>query len=211
MKKLLHLQLRRRGEMEKGRSMWTRLMEGSLLGAFVAGIFLANLMGREAVSNAGILNDYFVEKFQYTEINGQNLFFYVVGERIPLLLLLLSLTLTSLGMAGGILMLSWQGFSVGFMLSAAIAKYGVKGILLVLGGVFPQYLFYFPVYVLYCYLTVHLRQRLNRDKAGNGSERGYIYGAWLIAAVGLLLIFVMGIFLESYINPVILKKILKIF
>lgn len=211
MKKLLHLQLRRRGEMEKGRSMWTRLMQGSLLGAFVAGIFLANLMGREAVSNAGILNDYFVEKFQYTEINGQNLFFYVVGERIPLLLLLLSLTLTSLGMAGGILMLSWQGFSVGFMLSASIAKYGVKGILLVLGGVFPQYLFYFPVYVLYCYLTVHLRQRLNRDKAGNGSERGYIYGAWLIAAVGLLLIFVMGIFLESYINPVILKKILKIF
>lgn len=211
MKKLLHLQLRRRGEMEKGRSMWTRLMQGSLLGAFVAGIFLANLMGREAVSNAGILNDYFVEKFQYTEINGQNLFFYVVGERIPLLLLLLSLTLTSLGMAGGILMLSWQGFSVGFMLSASIAKYGVKGILLVLGGVFPQYLFYFPVYVLYCYLTVHLRQRLNRDKVGNGSERGYIYGAWLIAAVGLLLIFVMGIFLESYINPVILKKILKIF
>ena len=211
MKKILHLQLRRRGEMEKGRSMWTRLMQGSLLGAFVAGIFLANLMGREAVSNAGILNDYFVEKFQYTEINGQNLFFYVVGERIPLLLLLLSLTLTSLGMAGGILMLSWQGFSVGFMLSASIAKYGVKGILLVLGGVFPQYLFYFPVYVLYCYLTVHLRQRLNRDKAGNGSERGYIYGAWLIAAVGLLLIFVMGIFLESYINPVILKKILKIF
>lgn len=211
MKKLLHLQLRRRGEMEKSRSMWTRLMQGSLLGAFVAGIFLANLMGREAVSNAGILNDYFVEKFQYAEINGQNLFFYIVGERVPLLLLLLSLTLTSLGMAGGILMLSWQGFSVGFMLSAAIAKYGVKGILLVLGGVFPQYLFYFPVYVLYCYLTVHLRQRLNRDKAGNGSERGYIYGAWLIAAVGLLLVFMMGIFLESYINPAILKKILKIF
>lgn len=197
--------------MEKSRSMWTRLMQGSLLGAFVAGIFLANLMGREAVSNAGILNDYFVEKFQYAEINGQNLFFYIVGERVPLLLLLLSLTLTSLGMAGGILMLSWQGFSVGFMLSAAIAKYGVKGILLVLGGVFPQYLFYFPVYVLYCYLTVHLRQRLNRDKAGNGSERGYIYGAWLIAAVGLLLVFMMGIFLESYINPAILKKILKIF
>ena len=91
------------------------------MGAFAAGILLANLMGREAVSNAGILNDYFVEKFQYTEINGQNLFFYIIGERIPLLLLLLALTVTSLGMAGGILMLGWQGFSVGFMLSAAIA------------------------------------------------------------------------------------------
>ncbi len=211
MRKLLHLQFRRQEGNEKSRSLWTRMMQGSLLGAFAAGILLANLMGREAVSNAGILNDYFVEKFQYTEINGQNLFFYIIGERIPLLLLLLALTVTSLGMAGGILMLGWQGFSVGFMLSAAIAKYGVKGILLVLGGAFPQYLFYFPVYVLYCYLTAHLRKRLHRDKTGNGTERGYIYGAWLIAAVGLILIFVMGIFLESYINPTILKKILKIF
>lgn len=197
--------------MPAARSLWTRLMQGSFSGAFAVGILLANLMGREAVSNAGILNDYFVEKFQYTEINGQRLFFYIVGERVPLLLLLLFLTLTSLGVAGGILMLGWQGFSVGFMLSAAIAKYGMKGILLVLGGIFPQYLFYFPVYVLYCFLAVHLRQRLNRDRMGSGTERGYIYGAWLIAAAGLLLVFVMGIFLESYCNPVILKKILKIF
>lgn len=211
MRKLLHLRLRRRERAPESRSLWTRMMQGSLLGAFVAGIFLANLMGREAVSNAGILNDYFVEKFQYTEINGQKLFFYILGERIPLLILLLFLTLTTLGMIGGILMLGWQGFSVGFMLSAAIAKYGVKGILLVLGGLFPQYLFYFAVYILYCYFAAYLRQRLNRSKMGSNSERGYIFGAWLIAVVGILLIFIMGIFLESYINPVILKNILKFF
>lgn len=211
MRKLLHLRLRRRERAPESRSLWTRMMQGSLLGAFVAGIFLANLMGREAVSNAGILNDYFVEKFQYTEINGQKLFFYILGERIPLLILLLFLTLTTLGMIGGILMLGWQGFSVGFMLSAAIAKYGVKGILLVLGGLFPQYLFYFAVYILYCYFAAYLRQRLNRSKMGSNSERGYIFGAWLIAVVGILLIFIMGIFLESYINPIILKNILKFF
>lgn len=207
----MHLRLRRRERAPESRSLWTRMMQGSLLGAFVAGIFLANLMGREAVSNAGILNDYFVEKFQYTEINGQKLFFYILGERMPLLLLLLFLTLTTLGMIGGILMLGWQGFSVGFMLSAAIAKYGVKGILLVLGGLFPQYLFYFAVYILYCYFAAYLRQRLNRSKMGSNSERGYIFGAWLIAVVGILLIFIMGIFLESYINPIILKNILKFF
>lgn len=211
MKKLLCLLGRRQERMARSRSLWTRLMQGSLLGAFVAGIFMANLMGREAVSNAGVLNDYFVEKFQYTEINGQNLFFYIIGERVPLLLLLLLLTLTTLGMAGGLLMLDWQGFSVGFMLSTAIAKYGIKGILLVLGGLFPQYIFYFPVYILYCHLAAYLRQRLHKDRMGNSSDRGYIYGAWLIAATGILLIFVAGIFLESYVNPTILKKILKIF
>lgn len=211
MKKLLRLRCRRQEGMAKSRSLWTRLMQGSLLGAFTAGIFVANLMGREAVSNAGILNDYFVEKFQYTEINGQNLFFYIIGERVPMFLLLLLLTLTSLGIAGGILMLDWQGFSVGFMLSTAIAKYGMKGILLILGSLFPQYVFYFPVYILYCYLAVYLRRRMYKDRAGNGSDRRYIYGAWLIAAIGILAVFITGIFLESYINPTILKKILKYF
>lgn len=185
-------------------------MKGGLLGAFVAGIFMANIMGREAVSNAGILNDYFVEKFQYTEINGENLFFYILGERVPLLLLLLLLAFTAFGIIGGILMIGWQGFSVGFMLASAIAKYGMKGILLVLGGLFPQYLFYLPVYLLYCYLTVYLRQRMYMEGRGPILDRGYICAAGLLAGAGLLILFAAGIFLESYINPVILKQILKI-
>ena len=136
------------------RTLWARLMQGMLLLAFVAGIVMANLMGREAVSNAGILNDYFIEKFQYTDINGENLFFYILGERVPLLLLLCLLVFTSLGVAAGVLVLGWQGFSIGFMLSTAIAKYGIKGILLILGGLFPQYLFCTPVYLFYCWLSL---------------------------------------------------------
>ncbi len=143
--------------------MWIKVMKAFLLLSFVAGIFAANLMGREAVSNAGVLNDYFIEKFQYTKVNGQNLFFYIMGERVPLLLLLLFLIFTVLGILGGILLLGWQGFSVGFMLSTGIAKYGGKGILLVLGGLFPHYFFYLPVYIGYCCVAVVLRQRLRGE------------------------------------------------
>ena len=210
MKKLLSRHWRQRERIPKNGPVWAQVMKGGLLGAFVAGIFMANIMGREAVSNAGILNDYFVEKFQYTEINGDNLFFYIFGERVPLLLLLLLLAFTAFGIIGGILMIGWQGFSIGFMLSSAIAKYGMKGILLVLGGLFPQYLFYLPVYLLYCYLTVYLRQRLYMDGRGQILDRGYIFAAGLLAGAGLLFLFAAGIFLESYINPAILKQILKI-
>ena len=210
MKKLLSRRWRQRDRMPKNGPIWVQVMKGGILGAFVAGIFMANIMGREAVSNAGILNDYFVEKFQYTQINGENLFFYIFGERVPLLLLLLLLAFTAFGIIGGILMIGWQGFSVGFMLSSAIAKYGMKGILLVLGGLFPQYLFYLPVYLLYCYLTVYLRQRLYMERRGQMLDRGYICAAGLLAGAGLLFLFAAGIFLESYINPVILKQILKI-
>ena len=211
MKKFINLDLKRQKGVSAGGSLWVRLMEGMFLGAFAAGIFMANFMGREAVSNAGILNDYFVEKFQYTDINGENLLFYILGERVPLLLLLCLLAFTSLGVIAGNLLLGWQGFSVGFMLSASVAKYGLKGILLVLGGLFPQYVFYAPVYVLYCWLTVYMRRRLYRDRQEQGTDRKYIYMAGLVASAGLMVLFITGIFLESYINPVILKKILNIF
>ncbi|MCI9082303.1 MAG: hypothetical protein HFI70_08365 [Lachnospiraceae bacterium] len=211
MKKILNLSQKRQKGIFSGGSLWVRLMQGAFLGAFAAGIVMANLMGREAVSNAGILNDYFVEKFQYTDINGENLLFYILGERVPLLLMLCLLAFTSLGVIAGNLLLGWQGFSIGFMLSAAVAKYGIKGILLVLGGLFPQYLFYVPVYILYCWLTIYLRRRLYQDRQQQGADRRYIYMAGLVASAGLVVIFITGIFLESYINPFILKKILNIF
>ncbi len=210
MKKLLHFSWKQRDSITKNQSIWIKIMKIFLLLSFVAGIFTANLIGREAVSHAGVLNDYFIEKFQYTQIKGENLFFYVVGERLPLLLLLFLLMVTSFGIPGGILTLGWQGFSVGFMLSTGIAKYGIKGIMLILAGLFPQYLFYIPVYIFYCCMAVFLRQRL-REEGSNRSERGFLYGIGMLAVFLMLLMFVAGIFMESYVNPMILKNILKFF
>lgn len=210
MKKVLHLSWKERRSLTGNQSMWIKVMKAFLLLSFVAGIFAANLMGREAVSNAGVLNDYFIEKFQYTKVNGQNLFFYIMGERVPLLLLLLFLIFTVLGILGGILLLGWQGFSVGFMLSTGIAKYGGKGILWVLGGLFPHYFFYLPVYIGYCCVAVVLRQRL-RGEGGVMPDRRLVYGMGIFAAFVLLAMFAAGIFLESYVNPAILKNILKVF
>ena len=210
MKKLLRLSWRQRGMITKNESLWIKVMKAFLFASFVAGIFAANLMGREAVSNAGVLNDYFIEKFQYAQVNGENLFFYIIRERLPLLLLLCLLLFTSFGVPGGVLALGWQGFSVGFMLSTGIAKYGVKGILLVLGGLFPQYLFYLPVYIGYCYIAVFLRQGLRGEGDRAAPDRRLLYGMGLLAFALLFVMFAAGIFLESYVNPVILKNILQI-
>ncbi len=210
MKKMMRFSRKQKNDAARTQPVWIMMMKIFLLVSFVAGIFTANLMGREAVSNAGVLNDYFIEKFQYAQVDGQNLFFYIVGERLPLLLLLFVLSFTSFGIIGGILVLSWQGFSVGFMLSTGIAKYGIKGIVLVLGGLFPQYFFYLAVYVCYCYAAVFLRQRLSKE-GKEIRERKLAYGMGGISFAVLLLAFAAGIFLESYVNPMVLKYILKIF
>lgn len=211
MKNFLRISWKRREHILQNKSIWAKALKGLLLGTFVVGIFIANLMGQESVSNAGILNNYFIEKFQYSQINGENLFFYIIGERMPVMLLLLLLIYSSLGVICGIFMLGWQGFSIGFMLSCGVAKYGIKGMLLVLGGLFPQYLIYFPVYIFYCYFAIFLRRRLYGEGKAISSEQKYVYGVGLLAMLVLLLIYITGIFLESYINPIILKNILKFF
>ncbi|MCI9174122.1 MAG: hypothetical protein HFH49_04120 [Lachnospiraceae bacterium] len=210
MKRMVRFSRKQKTDAVRNQPFWIKMMKIFLLISFVAGIFAANLMGREAVSNAGVLNDYFIEKFRYAQVDGQNLFFYIAGERLPLLILLFVLFFTSFGVFGGILVLGWQGFSVGFMLSTGIAKYGIKGIVLVLGGLFPQYFFYLAVYVCYCYAAVLLRQRLSKEGRGV-RERKLAYGMGGISFAVLLLVFAAGIFLESYVNPMVLKYILKIF
>lgn len=192
---------------------WKRTAKVVILLAFIIGILLANFMGREKVTGAGVLNDYFVEKFKYTEINRENLFFYIMGERMPMVILGLIFCFCSFGIIIGILNLGWLGLSFGFMLSAAVAKYGVRGILLIIGGMFPQYIFYLVTYVGYCSLAVFLGRGLHKVvPTGNISrEQMRMYGMGLFVGGVLVLLFVTGIFLESYMNPIFLKKILKIF
>lgn len=192
---------------------WKKTAKAVIFLAFIIGILLANFMGREKTAGAGILNDYFVEKFKYAGINRENLFFYIMGERMPMVILLLILSFSSFGIIIGMLNLGWLGFSVGFMLSAAVAKYGMGGILLIAGGMFPQYILYVISYLGYCSLSVFLGRGLHNviPTGGVSREQMRIYGMGILVGVALLLIFVTGIFLESYLNPVILKKILKIF
>lgn len=213
MGELLHLKRRNAGGRTNNEWTWKKTVRIVMFLTFMIGILLANFMGREKTAGAGILNDYFIEKYKCTEINKENLFFYIMGERIPFVILLLLLTFSSLGLVIGIVSLGWFGFSVGFMFSAAIAKYGGRGILLVAVGMFPQYILYGMVYLGYCTLSVFLRKSLHRviptGYVNREQMRGY--GIGIVAGLLLLLIFVTGIFLESYINPMLLKKILKFF
>lgn len=192
---------------------WKKTVKLVMLLAFIVGVLLANFMGREKIAGAGVLNDYFIEKFKYIGISRENLFFYIIGERMPMVILLLILSFSSLGSVVGILNLGWFGLSFGFMLSASIAKYGVRGIVLIIGGMFPQYILYLMVYIGYCALNAFLGRKLHSviPTGSISRQQMRMYGIGLMLGIALMLVFVTGIFLESYLNPIFLKKILKIF
>lgn len=183
----------------------------AVLFCFVAGIIGANIIGRDQLNGFGIWNTYFIEKFKYARIQPAELFYYVLGERLPIMLLLLLLTVTNWGIAAGGAFLSWQSFAAGFLMAAAVIAYGVKGILLMGAAFFPQYLLYVPLYMVYIYLAVFFRgkSRIGGGTVNAGKLRDY--AIFFSICLLLLSVYVTGIFLESYVNPYLLKKILKIF
>lgn len=189
-----------------------------LLLCFVAGIITANLMDKEQLGGFMVFHTYFIEKFKYNNIQSAELFFYILKERIPIIVLLLIFAMTNWGTVAGFIFLSWQGYAAGFLMAASVASYGIKGILLIGTAVFPQYLIYIPLYVSYMYLVVFFQKRLeNTERRRRGGVEGIRLGQkkellmfWAIAVL-IIGIYVTGIFLESYVNPYLLKKILKIF
>jgi len=168
---------------------------------FVLGIISANLLGKGDVQGFGIWNAYFIEKFQYAGIRSDALFLYVLERRLPIFLLLLALTLTRLGVAAGVAFIAWQGFAGGFLIASCILSHGLKGILLVVASIFPQYLVYVPLYLACLSFAIFLRGKTGKEN----------YLRFALVCLLFLLLYVIGMFLESYGNPLILKQVSFLF
>lgn len=209
-----YLQMKLAGKPVKtGGTAFLKYIRFVFLGCFVIGIIYANILGEEKLTSFGILNEYFIEKFKFASIRKENLFFYILEERLPIMVLMLILVFTSFRLAAGSVFIGWQGFSAGFLLSTALIKYGMKGLVLIGGAAFPQYLIYIPIYIIYLHLASHLQHKIYCFKVeGQQSyNKSKVYAASLLVVSLIFCAFVTGIFLESYVNPPLLKKVLKIF
>lgn len=85
---------------------------------------------------------------------------------------------------------------VGGLVGAAIMQFGIKGILLVVAGMLPH----MPVYLFVLYFLIQVLW-----------ERSYYDKQFFIAIFILLFLVTIGCVLESYVNPMIVAKVLKIF
>lgn len=174
---------------------------------FLSGVICANILGVVSGRELGAVSEYFISRCLYADIAGQELFPYLFYERVPgfFLLLLLSVGICGTWIADGYI--SYLGFSAGFLSVISIMNYGIKGILLMLGFFLPQWLFYAPILVLWRYGLRYYK--------GIGEGRVYgeqkktrhikIAGSFIIALILLLL----GLFVESYVNPVFLQKMIR--
>ena len=184
------------------------------LAGMCIGIFAANLFCEDYSSQVMVLSAYLLEKYPAMNIEGARLFQYCIQVRLMPILYIGVFSLTVLG--GFYLMgyLLWLGFAFGALLSAATIRFGWKGILLCVVGMLPQFLVYVPATVAALYYGNEIYKRLYVEYESDihtGRGRRLFFLRYALIFLLLFVVSIMGVFLESYVNPILLKKMLKLF
>lgn len=160
---------------------------------FLAGILYANIVSKQYVSVTGIFNEYFLNQYAQTEVVAEEYIWYIIQVRLLPFAVLAILGCTRFKKPAVLLCLLWTGFSTGMLAVASVMHLGLKGILLCVAGMLPHFIFYILAYtVLLWYFYNYPNTRWNPSKT-------------LFVAVT----FAIGIILESYINPVVLKAFIN--
>lgn len=187
---------------------------------FAAGVFLGLLLmylGRAVLlGDGGIMSESALYGMKYASVERDAFFWYVMQKRVGLVLVVGLLSTTWLGLAAAFSCTVWLGSAMGMLVMAALLRYGLKGILLIAVGVFPQVFVYVPaaVWLLrwsweFC-MTLYFPGRL----PGGGAEGDRTDGLLKKRALqflGILGVVVIGCLLEGYVNPVLVSNLLKIF
>lgn len=161
---------------------------------FLLGIIYVNFIARKYMAEPGIFSDYFLNQFQSSSIDAREYIWYLLRLRAVPFLVLAGLSFTKARKISAVLFLVWTGISGGILISAAVLNMGIKGSLLCIVGLFPQFLLYIPAYVVllwHCYTAP--QTHWNRQKT-------------LFVSLAMA----VGIILEMYVNPVLVKAFLSV-
>jgi len=160
---------------------------------FFAGIIYVNIFARNYMVSIGIFSDYFLEQYSKNMLHTEAYLWHVIRIRIfPVIVLGVLAGTTYKKLAGSIYIL-WTGLLGGMLLTTAVLKLGVKGILLCLIGVLPHFICYVSAYaMILIYMITY------PDVRWNGSK-----------TISMIIFMLLGIITECYINPVLMDIFMR--
>ena len=179
---------------------------GIVLLAFLGGIVLANLMQRELLMTYGILNEYFLSQYSYQTIDGKRLLCHILVERGKVAFTIFLLGKVMNGKLFAVMIKSLVAAGFGFLIVVAIVNLGVKGIVISVAALFPQWIFYLAALIFYGGIRSESEQGMWGRKEVLVNAPGQII-RWILIIMSL----VAGVITESYVNPILLSCILKFF
>ncbi|MBQ2801803.1 MAG: stage II sporulation protein M [Lachnospiraceae bacterium] len=174
---------------------------------FLVGIVVGNFLIPQTGGEAGIMSAYFLNKFEYMKIESASLFTFILEKRMKIYIILVIGGVTSFGCLMAYGYTTWLGVSTGAFMSICILRMGMMGILVSLVSLLPQYLIYVPIYIFLIWRIQENQQLFGNCTGKKEKQRVWVKYFIIMLVAGVVLL--AGIFLESNVNPFLMKKILK--
>lgn len=184
------------------------------LGSFLVGVLIMNMGDEVLLSENGIFSHTSVSRLKYIEIDSGRFFQYVLKHRMGEGALLLLLSTTGLGLVSVYACIIWQGILAGMTITTAIMRYGIKGLLLILGGMFPHQLLLIPAQLMllgWCYENCCRKQSSGKYSLPYYKSGKQQYIRQAIGLLWIIVVIIIGCILESYVNPILISDLVKIF
>ena len=178
------------------------------LTGFAAGVLYMALFGRSVVHETTLLSRYFFSKYQQVEFASGELFLYILKSRMSAFTLLWLTGFTFFGTAASLLALAWVGISLGITMTTAAMKLGFSGMLICLASGLPQLILYVPATAWLLRKISEMSENRERRSSRYSGGRGQLLSYLLVWLLGFFLFF-LGSLLESYVNPLFLRAVLK--
>ncbi|MDY5022940.1 MAG: stage II sporulation protein M [Blautia sp.] len=189
----------------KGGFLFTALF---LLG-FLVGMFLPNLAWRLNWKK-NTLTSYYLLSFLATEsIVGKEYFLTVLSTRGSWFLFCILCGFSIFGLPLAIVWIMGMGITVGAVLTMSILQFGFAGGLLGLGMLLPHYIFYFPASFAQSVLMGRQSGKIWKGPSQSSGSIREAAGLWWPSGLTAALLWSGGILAESFLNPLVIKKILE--
>lgn len=194
--------------------MWKQLsgIRGKFLPVFLtgfaAGVLYMALFGRSVIHETTLLSRYFFSKYQQVEFASGELFLYILKSRMSAFTLLWLTGFTFFGTVASLLALAWVGISLGITMTTAAMKMGFSGMLICLASGLPQLILYVPAAAWLLRKISEMSENRERRSSRYSGGRGQLLSYLLVWLLGFFLFF-LGSLLESYVNPLFLRAVLK--
>ena len=166
------------------------------IGSFIVGILFVLFGGSHFLFTDGLLGTQTMESLQNLHINNTDFFLYLLVRRLAVAGVLLLLSNTIYGIFSMKCFVAFQGVVLAMYFTAACVQYKIKGILFAVGSFFPHQFTLIPSMILLVYWCLNY-QYIRRRKP------------WLL--LWILIGIALACLLESYVNPILLSDLVKIF
>lgn len=175
-----------------------------LLFGFLLGMMIPNLAYRFTWKQQAFLAVYLLGTYGRTAAYGKEYLYQIIGMRGGMFVLMLLCGFTVFGVPLAVLAMVFTGLGIGMVFAMSILQFGLAGGAVAAGLLLPQYILYIPVW-MEAYGMVYRESMAIWRNHGifPGKVRRYLGNSLLWTGI-----FGIGIFLEWYVNPWILRQIL---